>query len=63
MNRKLLFVTGALAAIIILGAFTRIDSAQYPQQDDEYKAENLKILPKNISEDDLGAVMKSFSKE
>jgi hypothetical protein len=42
-----------LATVVILSAFM-------PQQEEKPKPTNLKVLPKNISHDDLEKVMKGF---
>lgn len=59
MKRKLYIILGSFAAILILGAFTSAD--KIPQQQKRlYK--NLKVLPKNISSEEMEITMEAFSK-
>jgi len=50
--KKIITISAALCFVAILSAFM-------PQQQ-EYKAKNLKVLPKDISHDDLDKVMDGF---
>jgi hypothetical protein len=58
LNKTFLLIAIFSFAIIFLKSFAQQD--QHKHEDD--KAENLKILPKNISEDTLMKVMKTFTK-
>jgi Photosynthetic reaction centre cytochrome C subunit len=53
ISRKSLFIIALCGAMVIAQGFT-------PKHDDD-KPVNLKILPKNISEEDLHKVMRNFS--
>lgn len=55
-NNKLSFLIGIMAIIFTISAFT-------PQQDpaEKEKPQNLKVLPKNISEEELTTVMRGFN--
>lgn len=54
-NKTIIFCTIA-ALVLLISAFTQPFVAPEP-----VKATNLKILPKNISEEDLSKVMKGFN--
>lgn len=57
LNKKILYTITLLGLIII------ISSATMPGQQDEpkaFKAQNLKVLPKNITHDELDSVMDGF---
>src|SRR5437868_1168703 len=58
LNKTFLLISIFLFVIIFLKSFAQQD--QHKHDDD--KAENLKILPKDISEDTLMKVMKIFTK-
>ena len=54
MNKKIVLVTALCAGMIFLQSFVQ-------KHDDDDKPQNLKILPKDISEKELHNIMKSFS--
>lgn len=56
-NKKLLFVT-----VICLGTIAAQSFAQKEKHEHNEKAVNLKVLPKDISEDDLHKVMRDYSR-
>lgn len=59
MKRKFHIILGSFISILVLGAFTSVD--QIPQQQKRlYK--NLKVLPKNISSEEMELTMEAFSK-
>ena len=60
MKRKLFTLSGCFLIIVSITAFTNIEKTENL---DEQKREpkNLKILPKDISSDDLMAIMESFN--
>ena len=53
LNKKILLVTALCAGMIFLQSFV--------QKHDDEKAQNLKILPKDISEKELHDIMKGYS--
>lgn len=56
-NKKILYT------ITLLGLITIVSSATMPQKQEEpkvFKAKNLKVLPKNITHDELDSVMDGF---
>ena len=54
-NRKLTILTGIIGLVVAISAFT-----VQPAQEDN-KPKNLKVLPKNISEEELTKVMRGFN--
>ena len=54
-NKKAFFFTGILALVIAVSAFTQ------PGQTNNEKPQNLKVLPKNISDEELTKVMRGFN--
>ena len=52
LNTKILAATGLLAGVVLLASMTAIQ-----QQQQEHKYVNLKVLPKHISNRDLGNIM------
>ena len=55
--KKISAVGGLLVAVLAISSFTTVQ----PTQQDEHKPVNLKVLPKNISPEDLENTMKGFS--
>lgn len=57
MNVKKISVLGSfLAAVLAISSFTTL-----PKQEESPRPSNLKVLPKNISADELDQVMEGFS--
>jgi len=56
LNAKILATTVLLAGVVLLASMTAIQQ-QAPQQQQEHKYVNLKVLPKHISNRDLGNIM------
>jgi hypothetical protein len=59
LNKKILVTVSLLSGIILLASMTLIQQQQPPQED--AKAVNLKVLPKNISHKDLERVMGNWA--
>lgn len=57
--KKMYVVLGCFITFLCFSAFTSIDK---PEKHEDFKPANLKVLPKNISSDELEAIMKSFNK-
>lgn len=55
------FYTRVVFLSLIVAAAAVLQSSAPPEEKDE-KAKNLKVLPKNMNEDDLHAVMRVYSK-
>lgn len=59
MKKKFYILASVLLAVITMSAFTNMKQEQADHSN--YKAENLKVLPKDISYEGIGATMKAFN--
>lgn len=57
LNTKIVAATGLLVAVVLLASMTSIQQQQAPQ---EHKYTNLKILPKHITDRELGSIMNTW---
>lgn len=55
-SKKIYFLSGILALIVTISAFTPEQQSQ-----EKERPQNLKVLPKNISEEELTQVMRGFN--
>jgi len=62
LNTKIIAMAGLLSGVVLLASMTSIQQQQPPpqQQQQEHKYTNLKVLPKHISNRDLGAIMNTW---
>jgi len=62
LNKKIFVTASLLSGIVFLASMTLIQQPQQPpQQQEEAKLVNLKVLPKNISRKDLERVMGNWA--
>ncbi|MBW4889335.1 c-type cytochrome [Mucilaginibacter sp. HMF5004] len=59
LSHKKLLITLSLSSVVVFITATAMKSSQQEQQDEKFK--NLKVLPKDISKDDLEKVMHSWN--
>ena len=57
--KKIITLTGLLVIVFTITLFTH---AQESKKQDDWKPQNLKVLPQDISVEDLKSIMKSFNK-
>ena len=58
LNTKIVAATGLLAGVVLLASMTSIQQQQQAPQ--EHKYTNLKILPKHITDRELGSIMNTW---
>ena len=59
LNKKIAAAAGLLAGVMLLASMTAVQQQQAPQQN-QHKYTNLKILPKHITDKELGDMMNKW---